>query len=215
MPIVNHDPSQPPHSCQDTVRGPPKVGPIKPMQRAVQISVALLTSFYLAVAISGYMAFGNTVPSNILTAFDHPSWVIDCANIMVIIHMIPAYQVYAQPFLAFMEYHYGRWKYQLPVLRGIVFRIVLRTLFVVFIGFVGICLPFFGDIVGLVGARGFWPATVYFPIECWIRVFKPSPRKRLWLRGLNIACFIVTVAATVGSVQLIVVDSQDYSVFSD
>ncbi|KAL6768000.1 hypothetical protein ACKKBF_B37395 [Auxenochlorella protothecoides x Auxenochlorella symbiontica] len=77
------------------------------------------------------------------------------------------------------------------------------------------CLPFFGDIVGLVGAIGFWPATVYYPIECWIRVYKPSERRKFWLRVLNIACFVVTLAATVGSVQLIIVDSNSYTVFSN
>lgn len=197
------------------MRAKPKVGPIRPMQKAVQISVALMTTFYLAVAIAGYMAFGNSVPGNILTGFSHPKWVVDWANIMVIIHMIPAYQVYSQPFLAFVEYHYNNWSHAPPFFRGIVFRLVARTAFVCFITFVGICLPFFGDIVGLVGALGFWPATVFFPIECWIRVYKPSPRKRLWLRALNIACCIVTIAATVGSIQLIVVDSQGYKVFSD
>lgn len=64
-----------------------------------------------AVSVAGYMAFGNAVPGNILNAFDQPRWVIDMANIMVVIHMIPAYQVYSQPFLAFSEYHYNQWRY--------------------------------------------------------------------------------------------------------
>lgn len=144
-----------------------------------------------------------------------------------------------------------------PLLQKWLLRATLRPLFVVVICVLGICLPFFNDIVGLVGAigawrpgrggpgpgdgldgstsvmpggccwgpwpkpaarrrlvrsapveggphlprlapppcqgtrppsnpaplpAGFWPATVYFPIECWIRIYKPDARKRIWLR---------------------------------
>lgn len=96
---------------QDTIKSAPKGGPIAPMKIAIRFSVALMTGFYMAVAIAGYMAFGDDVPSNILTGFSGPRWVVDWANIMVVIHMIPAYQVYSQPFLAFTEYHYNEWKY--------------------------------------------------------------------------------------------------------
>lgn len=34
------------------------------------------------------------------------------------------------------------------------FRLVYRTAYVILIGFLGVCLPFFGDIIGLVGAIG-------------------------------------------------------------
>lgn len=47
-----------------------------------------------AVAIAGYMAFGNDVPAYLLTGFDHPRWLITMANIMVVVHMLPAYQVW-------------------------------------------------------------------------------------------------------------------------
>jgi hypothetical protein len=44
------------------------------------------------VACAGYAALGNDTPFNILTGFTPdqvPYWVIDMANIMVLIHMIP------------------------------------------------------------------------------------------------------------------------------
>ncbi|KAL6766799.1 hypothetical protein ACKKBG_A37395 [Auxenochlorella protothecoides x Auxenochlorella symbiontica] len=200
---------------QDTIKGTQKAGPIQSMQIAVKISVASMTFFYLAVATAGYLAFGNDVPAYLLTGFEHPRWLILTANIMVVVHMLPAYQVYAQPFVVFVEFHYAQWARAPRMLRGVTFRILFRSAFVVLLGVLGMCLPFFGDIVGLVGAIGFWPATVYYPIECWIRVYKPSERRKFWLRVLNIACFVVTLAATVGSVQLIIVDSNSYTVFSN
>jgi hypothetical protein len=39
------------------------------------------------------MAYGNEVQGNILNSFSAPAWLVDMANIMVIIHLLPAYQV--------------------------------------------------------------------------------------------------------------------------
>lgn len=79
--------------------------------------------------------------------------------------------------------------------------------------FIAVCLPFFSDIVGLIGAIGFWPATVFYPIEMYIRHKKPGKVAFWLLELLNVVCFIITVLAIAGSIQLIVVDSGDYEVF--
>ena len=78
-----------------------------------------------------------------------------------------------------------------------------------------ILVPFFSDIVGLVGAIGFWPTTVFFPIECWIRLYRPSPTYRFWLRALNVICALVTVAAAMGSIYNIIKDASKYEIFGD
>lgn len=81
------------------------------------------------------------------------------------------------------------------------------------VAFIAVCLPFFSDVVGLIGAIGFWPATVFYPIEMYIRYRQPTRKARIALECLNVFCFIVTVLAIAGSVQLIVIDSGDYTVF--
>ena len=52
-----------------------------------------------------------------------------------------------------------------------------------------VLFPFFGVILGLVGVVGFWPATVFFPIEIWIKVFQPGRKQKYLdiLRGLSFA----------------------------
>ncbi|KAK4477769.1 hypothetical protein RD792_017031 [Penstemon davidsonii] len=45
---------------------------------------------------------------------------------------------------------------------------VWRSAFVVLTTIISMLLPFFNDVVGILGAFGFWPLTVYFPVEMYI-----------------------------------------------
>jgi len=78
---------------QDTLRAPPAEN--KTMKRASFYGLAMTTVFYLLLGCTGYAAFGNDAPGNILTgyAFYEPFWLVDIANICVIVHLIGAYQV--------------------------------------------------------------------------------------------------------------------------
>lgn len=58
------------------------------------------------------------------------------------------------------------------------------------------------------------PATIFFPVEIYRRVYKPSMRLVWVLEAVNVFSFIVTLLAVVGSVQSIIVDASSYSFFS-
>lgn len=45
------------------------------MKRAAGMGLTIGASFYLAIAVFGYLAFGSALPDDILTAFDSPKWV--------------------------------------------------------------------------------------------------------------------------------------------
>ncbi|GAB4816152.1 hypothetical protein N2152v2_003198 [Parachlorella kessleri] len=86
---------------QDTLREPPKA--VKTMKKVVHWSLGISFAFYLAISITGYLAFGNAVPGDVLTAFKGPSWLVALGNGMVVVHMVSAYQVYAQPLFVLVE----------------------------------------------------------------------------------------------------------------
>ncbi|MBA0676550.1 hypothetical protein Goari_018024, partial [Gossypium aridum] len=60
---------------------------------------------YSTVLIEIQATFGNDAPGNFLTGFGfyEPFWLIDFANICIAIHLIGAYQVFAQPLFGFVE----------------------------------------------------------------------------------------------------------------
>ncbi|KAH9626381.1 hypothetical protein KSS87_002189 [Heliosperma pusillum] len=76
---------------EDTLKAPPAEN--KTMKRATLNSIALTTAFYVSLGCMGYLAFGNDAPGNVLTAFREPFWLVDLANVGVVIHLTAAFQV--------------------------------------------------------------------------------------------------------------------------
>ncbi|XP_057492002.1 amino acid permease 3-like [Actinidia eriantha] len=214
---------------QDTIKSPPSES--KTMKRATLLSVAVTTAFYMLCGCMGYAAFGDLAPGNLLTGFGfyNPFWLLDIANAAIVIHLIGAYQVYCQPLFAFVEnWAAKKWpgnefitkeiKVPIPGFRPYslnLFRLVWRTFFVIVSTVLSMLIPFFNDVLGFLGAIGFWPLTVYFPVEMYI-VQKQIPKwttRWMCLQMLSVACLIISVVAAAGSIAGVVIDLKVYKPF--
>ncbi|MFQ6640772.1 hypothetical protein Gotur_015989 [Gossypium turneri] len=216
--------------AKDTLKAPPSES--KTMKKATLLSVGVTTFFYMLCGCTGYAAFGDLSPGNLLTGFGfyNPFWLLDIANAAIVIHLIGAYQVYCQPLFAFVEkrasdkfpdskFTTKDIKISIPGFRPYnlnLFRLVWRTCFVMITTLISMLLPFFNDIVRLLGALGFWPLTVYFPVEMYISQKKMPKWSTTWLclQVLSIACLVITIAAAAGSIAGIVLDLKSYTSFS-
>ncbi|XP_057973405.1 amino acid permease 3-like [Malania oleifera] len=214
---------------QDTVKSPPAEA--KTMNKATFVSVIVTTVFYMLCGCMGYAGFGDLSPGNLLTGFGfyNPYWLLDIANAAIVIHLVGAYQVYCQPLFAFIEksaadrfpdsdFISKEIKIHIPGFRPYslnLFRLVWRTIFVIATTVISMLLPFFNDVVGLLGALGFWPLTVYFPVEMYIVQKKIPKWSTRWvcLQILSFACLVVTVAAAAGSIAGVVLDLKSYKPF--
>ncbi|XP_048334373.2 amino acid permease 4 [Ziziphus jujuba] len=214
---------------QDTLKSPPSEATT--MKRANLISTTVTTTFYMLCGCLGYAAVGNLAPGNLLTgfAFHNPFWLLDIANIAIVVHLLGAYQVFSQPIFAFAE----KWvskncntskfitkqiKISVPGLGSFnltLFRLVFRTSFVTLTTVVSMMLPFFNDILGIMGAIGFWPLTVYFPVEMYMvhKKIEKWSTKWIFLRLLSLFCLIVTVVAGVGSVAGVILELKVFRPF--
>lgn len=78
---------------QDTLKSPPAEN--KTMKKATLLSIIVTTVFYLLCGCMGYAAFGDNVPGNLLTGFGfyNPYWLLDIANLAIVVHLVGAYQV--------------------------------------------------------------------------------------------------------------------------
>lgn len=80
---------------QDTIKRPSKGSEAHQMKKATTLAIFITTGFYLAVGCVGYAGFGNDAPGNLLTGFGfyNPYWLIDLANVFIMVHLVGAYQV--------------------------------------------------------------------------------------------------------------------------
>lgn len=95
----------------------------------------------------------------------------------------------------------------------LVWRIIIRSLYVLIITVLSACLPFFSAMAGLVGAVTFWPLAIHFPFSCYRKVAKISPAMSTFMWIVYFVLLVVAVAATVGSMRSIVVAWSSYKIF--
>ncbi|KAL5714535.1 Amino acid permease 3 [Ranunculus cassubicifolius] len=214
---------------QDTIKSPPSEA--KTMKKATILSIVVTTTFYMLCGCMGYAAFGDESPGNLLTGFGfyNPYWLLDIANAAIVVHLVGAYQVYCQPLFAFVEkWAANKWPQSKFITKDITipifgfcsyklnfFRAVWRSVFVIVTTIISMLLPFFNDIVGILGAFGFWPLTVYFPIEMYIEQKQITKWSTRWisLQILSLACLVISVAAAAGSIAGVVLDLKVYKPF--
>ncbi|XP_078442156.1 amino acid permease 6-like [Wolffia australiana] len=214
---------------QDTLKSSPPENQV--MKKASLVGVSTTTLFYVLCGCLGYAAFGNSAPGNFLTGFGfyEPFWLVDLGNVFIAVHLIGAYQVFCQPVFQFVERNCQRkWpesnfvcrEYSLkaPVLGKLsinLLRVAWRTAYVVVTSVLAMIFPFFNDFLGLIGAFAFWPLTVYLPVEMRIAQAKITRGSSSWigLKLLSFACFLVSVAAALGSIQGLAADVGGYRPF--
>ena len=80
---------------------------------------------------------------------------------------------------------------------------------------VAMLMPFFEDVVGILGACGFWPLTVYFPIEMYIAQNKIPKWSSKWiiLQMLSVVCLAISICAAAGSIVGVINDLKVYKPF--
>lgn len=75
----------------------------------------------------------------------------------------------------------------------------MRTMYVCFTTTVAVLMPFFTDIIGLVGALVFWPAAVYYPIRLYCKLYRPRKLVILLMQVMNVVAAVTSVLAVVGA----------------
>ncbi|XP_047341223.1 lysine histidine transporter-like 6 [Impatiens glandulifera] len=198
---------------QATIPSTPERPSKVPMWKGAVWAYFINAICYFPVALIGYWAFGQDVPDNVLVALERPAWLIAAANLMVVIHVIGSYQVYAMPVFDLLEKTMVK---KMNFRNGFPLRLVVRSSYVAFTLFIGVTFPFFGDLLGFFGGFGFAPTSYFLPSIIWLRIMKPKKFSLNWF--INWICIIVgvfiMVASTIGGLRNIVADSSTYQFYS-
>ncbi|CAK9316989.1 unnamed protein product [Citrullus colocynthis] len=192
------------------------------MFKGLCLCYAVIAATFFSVAISGYWAFGNeamgTVLANLMGQTTLlPTWILVITNIFCLLQVSAVTGVYLQPTNEAFEKKFADPNKEQFSIRNIAPRLISRSLSVVIATILAAMLPFFGDLMALIGAFGFIPLDFIMPMLFYNATFNPSKRTYLfWLNTLIVA--VSTILASIGavaSIRQILLDAKFYRLFAN
>ncbi|CAL0327998.1 unnamed protein product [Lupinus luteus] len=198
---------------QATMPSTPENPSKKPMWKGVVVAYIGVAFCYFPVALIGYYMFGNSVDDNILMSLERPAWLIAAANLFVVVHVVGGYQIFAMPVFDMME-TYMVIKLKFAPSFGL--RLISRSIYVALTMLIGICIPFFGSLLGFLGGFAFAPTSYYLPCIIWLKLKKPRRFSLSWI--INWACIVIGVllmiVSPIGAMRNIILSAKTYKFFS-
>ncbi|KAF2951221.1 probable GABA transporter 2 [Oryza sativa Japonica Group] len=200
---------------------PPAAGK---MMKALVLCYSVIAFAFYIPSITGYWAFGSHVQSNVLKSLMPdtgpalaPTWLLGLAVLFVLLQLLAIGLVYSQVAYEIMEKSSAdatRGKFSR---RNVVPRLLLRTLYLAFCAFMAAMLPFFGDIVGVVGAVGFIPLDFVLPVVMYNIALAPPRRSPMFLANTAIMVVFSGVGAigAFASIRKLVLDAGQFKLFSN
>ena len=197
---------------QATLARPPSTA--TSMMKGISVSYIIVIIAYYSVAIAGYAAYGTSVKEDVLLSITDPSWLVQLADMMVVIHVAAGYQVFAMPIFDAIET--GVRKKLVPAYIGsikpVMLRLVVRSIYVVMTTVLACLLPFFGDLMGLIASIGLMPVTFILPPVMWLAVEKRVGMEK-WVNIVIVGgCSVLALLAFIGSTRNIVVDAKNFDI---
>ncbi|KAI5315175.1 hypothetical protein L3X38_044351 [Prunus dulcis] len=185
---------------QGTLPLSPKHPTHKPMWRGVAISYLLIAMCLFPLAIAGFWAYGNKVPSSnggLLIAIskfhghDTPRIVLGLMFILVIINCLSTFQIYGMVIFDKLESNYTS-KKKKPCARWL--RMAFRVFFGGMTFFVAVAVPFLGSLAPLIGGLTL-PLAYAYPCFMWIAIKKPKPKGVMWCANMGLGCLGLVLSA--------------------
>jgi amino acid permease len=203
------------------------------MTKGWRTSYFVIAPSYLIVMCTAYAAFGSTASSLLIEDLKPVIsvgifWVLYLSSI---VNVLALGAIYNQAAFVFVEdlvimmgcCSFSEEEHQQGLFAGAEGRkhwfkkLAIRILYVGLGTFVGVAIPFFGDVAALSGAIGFTPCTFIYPLWLFNRstLGEKAPQ---WKRNLHwFLMFLFTslgICAAVGAIYSIVLNSSDYKFFS-
>ncbi|CAK7329406.1 unnamed protein product [Dovyalis caffra] len=166
----------------------------KAMWRGVSVSYILIAICLFPLAIAGFWAYGNKIPSNggMLTAIfefqgrNTSEFVKGIIYLLVVTSCLSSFQIYAMPVFDNLEFRYTSMKNKrCPWWVRAGFRLFFGGLAF----FIAVALPFLPSLAPLVGGITL-PLTLVYPCFMWISMKKPHEKGSavMWYLNLGLGC---------------------------
>lgn len=142
---------------------------------AVNLAYALVLAIYLPLATVGYAVYGDAVFSPILCSLPRHGWVQKGAKSLITIHVLLTYPVLMTLFLSTTEQAIGLE----PGVGHVLKRTLLRAACVSATALIAVAVPYFADVMSLLGAVCVVMTTFVLPALFYSRLVADRWRDRL------------------------------------
>ncbi|CAN4123065.1 unnamed protein product [Withania somnifera] len=189
-----------------------------PMWKGVKFSYSVIALCLFPLAIGGYWAYGNLMPNGgILSALDKyhaedtSKAILGIASLLVVVHCLTSFQIYAMPVFDNLEFRYTSNKKQ-PCPWWL--RTGLRIFFGCLAFFISVALPFLPSLAGLIGGIAL-PVTLAYPCLMWIMIKKPKRYSPIWFVNwsLGLLGLVLSVLLVFGAIWTIATQGMDVHFF--
>ncbi|RCV33145.1 hypothetical protein SETIT_7G058800v2 [Setaria italica] len=198
------------------------------MAKALVLCYSVLSLTFYFPAMTGYWAFGNQVRSNLLKSLMPdtgpwlaPAWLLILAVVLVLLQLIAIALVYSQVAYEIIEAKSADAARGRFSRRNLAPRVALRTAYVAGCALVAAMLPFFGEVIAVVGAVGYIPLDVVIPVVMYNIALAPrgGGRRRSPAYLANAAIMVVFVGlgviGAVASVRKLAINADRFKLFSN
>ncbi|GLT96860.1 hypothetical protein SLE2022_144540 [Rubroshorea leprosula] len=175
---------------EGTLPSTPRQPAFELMWRGVTISYIIIAMCLFPLAIAGFWAYGNGVPTTLgtLNAFlqrheeDTSKYVIGLICLLLVISCLCSYQIYAMPVFDNLELIYISKKNK-PCSRLI--RAGLHLFFGGLTFFIAVTFPFLGSLAVLIGGITS-PLTYAYPCFMWNSIKRPQNNGAIWCVNIGL-----------------------------
>jgi len=172
------------------------------MDKAINVSFASTSFFYLAVGILNYAAMGSHVLGDVIVGYtgSGQSYLALLANVAVLLHMVAAVQVFSSPVFEYIdellqEHYPSVWA---DAKKLFLVRLLIRSVYIIVVAACAASANFFSLLSGLIGSLSFFPLQVYFPYLMYNKVFKPT--SKVVKGGMWATAAVALVAGILGTI---------------
>ncbi|PIA32918.1 hypothetical protein AQUCO_04300103v1, partial [Aquilegia coerulea] len=192
-----------------------------PMWRGIKFGYLLIAFCLFPLAIGGFWAYGNKIPTGVrggmlyaLQTFhkhDTSRFVLTLISLLVLIHCVCSFQIYAMPTLDNLTFVYTSRKKK-PCSTWI--KVAFRVFFGCLTFFIAVAIPFLRGIAGLIGGIAL-PLTLAYPCFMWITIKKPKRFTAMWCINMILGSIgtIASVLVSAGGIYSLVQPGIDVRFF--
>ncbi|KAK9271236.1 hypothetical protein L1049_026826 [Liquidambar formosana] len=189
-----------------------------PMWRGVKFAYLIIAVCLFPLAIGGYWAYGNLIEDGGLLnsmykyhEHDTAKALIGLISLLVVIHSLTSFQIYAMPVFDNLEFRYTS-NMNKPCPWWL--RSAIRAFFGCLTFFIAVALPFLQNLAGLIGGIAL-PVTLAYPCFMWIMIKKPRKYSAIWLLNWALGCLgmVLSIILVTGAIWSIVIKGVEVRFF--